>query len=81
MACCQIIASTISPHSLKDGDRCEALVAMGKKVIAIDLNFLSRTARKATMSIVDNILRTLPILTEKARRLSELPRADLERIV
>jgi 4-phosphopantoate---beta-alanine ligase len=66
---------------LEDGDRCEALVAMGKKVIAIDLNPLSRTARKATVSIVDNILRALPNLTEKIRRLSELPKADLERIV
>jgi 4-phosphopantoate---beta-alanine ligase len=66
---------------LEDGDRCEALVAMGKKVIAIDLNPLSRTARKATVSIVDNILRAVPNLTEQVRRLSELPRADLERMV
>jgi 4-phosphopantoate--beta-alanine ligase len=66
---------------LEDGDRCEALVAMGKKVIAIDLNPLSRTARKATVSIVDNILRALPNLTEQIRRLSELPRGDLERMV
>ena len=28
---------------LEDGDRCEALVRMGKRVIAIDLNPLSRT--------------------------------------
>ena len=52
---------------LEDGDRCEALVAMGKKVIAIDLNPLSRTARKATVSIVDNILRAVPNLTEQVR--------------
>ena len=66
---------------LEDGDRCEALVAMGKKVIAIDLNPLSRTARKATVSIVDNIIRAVPNLTEQVRQLSVLPRADLERIV
>jgi len=66
---------------LEDGDRCEALVAMGKKVIAIDLNPLSRTARKATVSIVDNILRAVPNLTEQVRQLSALPRADLERIM
>ena len=65
---------------LEDGDRCEALVAMGKKVIAIDLNPLSRTARKATVSIVDNILRAVPHLTEQVRQLSALPRADLEKI-
>jgi len=66
---------------LEDGDRCEALVAMGKKVIAIDLNPLSRTARKATVSIVDNILRAVPHLTEQVRQLSALQRADLEEIV
>ena len=66
---------------LEDGDRCEALVAMGKKVIAIDLNPLSRTARKATVSIVDNIVRAVPLLTEQVRMLSGAPQADLERIV
>jgi 4-phosphopantoate--beta-alanine ligase len=66
---------------LEDGDRCEALAAMGKKVIAIDLNPLSRTARKATVSIVDNILRALPNMTDRARQLSALSRADLERMI
>ena len=66
---------------LEDGDRCEALVAMGKKVIAIDLNPLSRTARKATVSIVDNIVRAVPLLTEQVRMLSSAPRADLEAMV
>ena len=66
---------------LEDGDRCEALVAMGKKVIAIDLNPLSRTARKATVSIVDNILRAVPNLTEQVRRLSKESRSDLEKMV
>ncbi len=45
---------------LEDGDRCEALVKMGKKVIAVDLNPLSRTARGATVTIVDNIIRAIP---------------------
>jgi 4-phosphopantoate---beta-alanine ligase len=66
---------------LEDGDRCEALVAMGKKVIAIDLNPLSRTAKKATVSIVDNIVRAVPLLTEQVRLLSGAPRAELEEIV
>ncbi len=66
---------------LEDGDRCEALVAMGKKVIAIDLNPLSRTARKATVSIVDNILRAVPKLAAQIRQLSDVPRMDLERII
>jgi len=66
---------------LEDGDRCEALVAMGKKVVAIDLNPLSRTARKATVSIVDNIVRAVPLLTEQVRMLSNAPRAELEAMV
>jgi 4-phosphopantoate--beta-alanine ligase len=66
---------------LEDGDRCEALVAMGKKVIAIDLNPLSRTARKATVSIVDNIVRAVPLLTEEVRQLSGTPQAELDGIV
>ena len=66
---------------LEDGDRCEALVAMGKKVIAIDLNPLSRTARKATVSIVDNIVRAVPLMTEQVRQLSPLFRSDLEKMV
>jgi len=66
---------------LEDGDRCEALVAMGKKVIAIDLNPLSRTARKATVSIVDNILRAVPNMAAQVRQLSDVPRTDLEKII
>jgi 4-phosphopantoate--beta-alanine ligase len=66
---------------LEDGDRCEALAAMGKSVIAIDLNPLSRTARKATISIVDNILRAMPNLTAMVSQLSSIPCADLETIL
>jgi 4-phosphopantoate--beta-alanine ligase len=55
--------------SLEDGDRTEALLRMGKRVVAIDLNPLSRTARKATIPIVDNFLRALPLLTEEVMAL------------
>ena len=54
---------------LEDGDRTEALIKMGKKVIAIDLNPLSRTAQRASITIVDNIIRAAPRLTETARKL------------
>ena len=54
---------------LEDGDRTEALVKMGKKAIAIDLNPLSRTAQFATVTIVDNIVRAMPTLTRTAARL------------
>lgn len=42
---------------IEDGDRAEALIAMGKKVISIDLNPLSRTSRAATVPICDEISR------------------------
>jgi 4-phosphopantoate--beta-alanine ligase len=66
---------------LEDGDRCEALVKMGKKVIAIDLNPLSRTSRMASVSIVDNIVRAVPNLTSDVKELSRLPREDLLNIL
>lgn len=66
---------------LEDGDRCEALIAMGKKVIAIDLNPLSRTSRRATITIVDNIVRAVPNLISSLRELNEAPREELQRIL
>ncbi|MEI7856898.1 MAG: 4-phosphopantoate--beta-alanine ligase [Methanomicrobiales archaeon] len=56
---------------LEDGDRCEALVKMGKTVIAIDLNPLSRTARFATLTIVDELTRALPKITAACKDISE----------
>lgn len=47
---------------LEDGDRCEALVQMGKQLIVVDLNPLSRTARQATVTIVDELMRMTPLL-------------------
>ena len=55
---------------LEDGDRCEALAGMGKTVIAIDLNPLSRTARRATLTIVDELTRALPNITDACRNLT-----------
>ena len=54
---------------LEDGDRTEALVKMNKTVIAIDLNPLSRTSKVANITIVDNIVRAMPLLVEAARKL------------
>jgi 4-phosphopantoate--beta-alanine ligase len=48
--------------SLEDGDRTQALVEMGKKVIAIDINPISRTAKTADITIVDNVTRVMPIM-------------------
>ncbi len=49
---------------LEDGDRCEALRKMGKAVVTIDLNPMSRTAEHANITIVDNVVRALPLLYE-----------------
>ncbi len=54
---------------LEDGDRCKALVNMGKTVIAIDLNPLSRTAQCAAITIVDNITRAIPNISKFAQEL------------
>ncbi|MFC6826473.1 4-phosphopantoate--beta-alanine ligase [Halopelagius fulvigenes] len=66
---------------LEDGDRAEALGAMGKTEIVIDLNPLSRSARAAAVPIVDNIMRAVPNITAHARDLSDASREELERIV
>lgn len=44
---------------LEDGDRCEALMAMGKTVLVIDLNPLSRTAQMASVTMVDELSRVV----------------------
>ena len=49
---------------LEDGDRCEALINMGKEVFVVDLNPLSRTARMATICIVDEISRAVSVMLE-----------------
>ena len=62
---------------LEDGDRCEALVGMGKTVIAVDLNPLSRTSRCATLTIVDELTRALPNITCACRDLTGQEREEL----
>ncbi|NMC89936.1 MAG: DUF137 domain-containing protein, partial [Methanomicrobiales archaeon] len=62
---------------LEDGDRCEALRAMGKAVVTIDLNPLSRTARTATLTIVDELTRALPGITTACAMLSPVERDHL----
>jgi 4-phosphopantoate--beta-alanine ligase len=66
---------------LEDGDRAEALVNMGKKVIAIDLNPLSRTARKSTITIVDELTRAMPLLIKYVREFKNKDKEELLKIV
>ena len=64
-----ILAADVVMVPLEDGDRTEALVKIGKKVIAVDLNPLSRTALRATITIVDNVVRSAPKLVETVEKL------------
>jgi 4-phosphopantoate--beta-alanine ligase len=63
---------------LEDGDRCAALVEMGKTVIAIDLNPLSRTSRSATLTIVDELTRALPHITKACLEISD---TEIKRLI
>jgi 4-phosphopantoate--beta-alanine ligase len=72
-----VAAADVVLVPLEDGDRCEALVASGRKVIAIDLNPLSRTARRAQVSIVDELTRALPLLDRHLSADRDAPREQL----
>lgn len=56
---------------LEDGDRAEILAKTGKSIITIDLNPLSRTSIKSNVSIVDNIIRAVPMMIQIAEDLKE----------
>ena len=70
--CCHngIYSSDVILVPLEDGDRCEALVNMGKTVIVVDLNPLSRSAKMASITIVDEISRV-------ARNMLDLIESDI----
>lgn len=65
---------------LEDGDRAEALISNGKKVVTIDLNPLSRTAKTATVTIVDNLVRAIPYLTREVEKLRRMDKSTLQDI-
>ena len=77
--CCKegIYSADVVLVPLEDGDRCEALVKMGKKVIAIDLNPLSRTSQRASITIVDNVVRAIPNIS---KWVDELRDKDMEEL-
>lgn len=66
---------------LEDGDRAEALSAMGKTEIVVDLNPLSRSPRTAAIPIIDNILRAIPGIIEHAESLENESEAALRDVV
>ena len=66
---------------LEDGDRCEALRKMGKDVVTVDLNPMSRTAKRASVTIVDNVVRALPLLIQKIQELKNTSLTALKEII
>ncbi len=66
---------------LEDGDRAQALVASGKKVITIDLNPLSRTAQSSSITIVDNLVRAMPLLLEQIKKYKNSSSQNLDKIL
>ncbi|MGZ4949304.1 MAG: phosphopantothenate/pantothenate synthetase [Halobacteriota archaeon] len=52
---------------LEDGDRAGALVRSGKTVMSVDLNPMSRTAQTSTVTIVDELTRTMKNLNALVR--------------
>jgi len=76
--CCSdgIGSADVALVPLEDGDRCEALVKMGKKVITIDLNPLSRTAQTAHITIVDELTRCLPLLSDFVKEKNSIDSFD-----
>ena len=76
-----IYSSDVVLVPFEDGDRCEALKNMGKMVITIDLNPLSRTARTADITIVDNVIRAIPAIEQWVRALQHENEQTLKEIV
>ena len=66
---------------LEDGDRCQKLVEMGKTVITIDLNPLSRTSLSATVSIIDNVSRALQNMIQFAKDMKHDSRESLREVI
>ena len=66
---------------LEDGDRCQALRKMGKAVVTVDLNPMSRTSRTASITIVDNVVRALPLLLQTLESpASDEPRPEFDNL-
>lgn len=66
---------------LEDGDRTEKLVEREKTVITVDLNPMSRTAKASHVTIVDNLVRVMPLLIEKIKELQNKPPEKIDNII
>ncbi len=72
-----IFSADVVLVALEDGDRTEALKNMGKFVIAIDLNPLSRTARTADITIVDELTRAIKNMLRFANKIDKVEAEDI----
>ncbi|TFG56292.1 MAG: phosphopantothenate/pantothenate synthetase [Methanomassiliicoccus sp.] len=74
--CCRsgLMAADVVLIPLEDGDRAEAMVRVGKKIISIDLNPLSRTSQAATVAVVDELTRALPNISAWVEKLRKDPK-------
>ncbi|MEZ0318974.1 MAG: 4-phosphopantoate--beta-alanine ligase [Pyrobaculum sp.] len=81
VSCRGIYVADVVFVPLEDGDRTEALRKMGKLVIAVDLNPLSRTARAASITIVDNLVRAVSNMVKLAEEMRSWPRERLEALL
>lgn len=64
---------------LEDGDRAEKLAKLKKNIINVDLNPLSRTAQTSTVTIVDNIVRVMPLLIDSVNKYMDLDKSKLKK--
>ncbi|MHC1604350.1 MAG: phosphopantothenate/pantothenate synthetase [Candidatus Methanofastidiosia archaeon] len=65
---------------LEDGDRAQALKKLNKKTITVDLNPFSRTAISSDIAIVDNIVRTFPLIIEEIKKMKDYSKNELSKI-
>ncbi|HKS59314.1 MAG TPA: phosphopantothenate/pantothenate synthetase, partial [Thermoplasmata archaeon] len=78
-----ILRADVCLIPLEDGDRTAALKQLGKRVISIDLNPMSRTSLDADLPIIDELVRALRTIARwggqkesgKARRAAPSPAA------
>jgi 4-phosphopantoate--beta-alanine ligase len=66
---------------LEDGDRTEALKKLNKKIIAVDLNPISRTSLWADITIIDNVIRAIPEMIKIAKKLKNSTQQQLNHII
>lgn len=67
--------------AIEDGDRTEVLTSLGKTVISVDLNPLSRTAQSSHVTIVDNIIRAIPNMIDFATKFAKKEISELSTLV